>query len=497
MSSVPEIRIRQLNDAPVSANGEFVLYWMISSRRSTCNFALQRAIEWSARLKKPLLILEALRVGYEWASDRLHRFVLQGMADNKAAFADKPVRCYPYVEPKPGAGRGLVDELAAQAAVIVTDDFPCFFIPRMLKKTAQRLPTLFEAVDSNGLLPMRATNTVFPTAYAFRRFLQKELLPHLDKLPQPDPFACAAIPSPPSINRSILQKWPEATHALLDASHEVLAELPIDHSVGPAAFQGGSSAAQDALHKFLDEKLHRYHEDRSQPEADVASGLSPWLHFGHVSASDVFAQLVQRENWSPAKLADNAKGARQGWWGMSEAAESFLDELITWRELGYNFCWQHDDYDQYGSLPDWARTTLEEHAADERPHVYSLEDFEAAQTHDELWNAAQTQLVTEGRMHNYLRMLWGKKILHWSESPREALRIMIQLNNKYAVDGRNPNSYSGIFWVLGRYDRAWGPERPIFGKIRYMTSENTARKFKVKDYIRKYSQPQSNKLEQW
>jgi deoxyribodipyrimidine photo-lyase len=198
-----------------------------------------------------------------------------------------------------------------------------------------------------------------------------------------------------------------------------------------------------------------------------------------------------RENWSPDKLADNAKGSRQGWWGMSEPAESFLDELITWRELGYNFCWQRDDYDQYESLPDWARKTLEEHTSDERPHVYSLEEFETAQTHDELWNAAQTQLVSEGRMHNYLRMLWGKKILHWSASPREALRIMIQLNNKYAIDGRNPNSYSGIFWVLGRYDRAWGPERSIFGKIRYMTSENTARKFKVKNYILKYSQPQS------
>lgn len=497
MSGVPEIRIRQLNESPVSGDGEFVLYWMISSRRSTCNFALERAIEWSTQLKKPLLILEALRVGYEWASDRLHRFVLQGMADNKEAFADKPVRYYPYVEPKAGAGSGLVDELASRAAVVVTDDFPCFFIPRMLNKTAQRLPTLFEAVDSNGLLPMRAASTVFPTAYAFRRFLQRELTPHLDELPEPDPLVGAKIPKTPSINRSILAKWPEATNALLEASRGALAELPIDHSVGPAAFHGGSSAAQEALQTFLDEKLHRYHEDRSQPEADVASGLSPWLHFGHVSASDVFAQLVQREKWNSARLADNAKGSRLGWWGMSEPAESFLDELITWRELGYNFCWQRDDYDQYESLPDWARATLEEHASDERPHVYSLEEFEAAGTHDELWNAAQTQLASEGRMHNYLRMLWGKKILHWSESPPEALRIMIQLNNKYAVDGRNPNSYSGIFWVLGRYDRAWGPERPIFGKIRYMTSENTARKFKVKDYIRKYSQPQNEQLELW
>jgi deoxyribodipyrimidine photo-lyase len=137
-------------------------------------------------------------------------------------------------------------------------------------------------------------------------------------------------------------------------------------------------------------------------------------------------------------------------------------------------------------LPDWAQQTLDEHASDVRPYVYSLEEFENAQTHDPLWNAAQRQLVREGRIHNYLRMLWGKKILHWTETPRHALKVMIELNNKYALDGRDPNSYSGIMWVLGRYDRAWGPERPIFGKIRYMTSESTQSKFHVKQYIRKY-----------
>jgi deoxyribodipyrimidine photo-lyase len=495
MSRVPEIRIRSLNGHSVKPDGEFVLYWMIAARRATSNFALQRAIEWSVKLRKPLLVLEALRVGYEWASDRLHRFVLQGMADNQVAFASKPVSYYPYVEPNPGAGSGLVKELASKACVVVTDDFPCFFIPQMISKTAPRLLTLLEAVDSNGLLPMRAANSVFPTAYSFRRFLQREIESHLDELPEPDPFAEVKLPRARLVASAILSKWPEATDQLLTGSAESLADFPIDHSVGPAAFRGGSVAADETLQAFLDERLHRYHEDRSQPEADVASGLSPWLHFGHISASDVFSQLAMHENWNPDRLANHNKGSRKGWWGMSEPAESFLDELITWRELGYNFCWQRGDYDQFESLPEWAQVTLEEHSSDTRPHVYSLQQFESAQTHDELWNAAQTQLVSEGRMHNYLRMLWGKKILHWSESPREAMRIMIHLNNKYAVDGRDPNSYSGIFWVLGRYDRAWGPERPIFGKIRYMTSENTARKFKVKDYIRKYSQPPGSPLE--
>jgi deoxyribodipyrimidine photo-lyase len=196
---------------------------------------------------------------------------------------------------------------------------------------------------------------------------------------------------------------------------------------------------------------------------------------------------VRHDGWSSENVAAKANGSSEGWWGASPDVESFLDELITWRELGYNMCWQRDDYDRYESLPDWAQTTLAEHAGDQRAFVYRLEQLEAADTYDPLWNAAQRQLVGEGRIHNYLRMLWGKKVLEWSASPGEALATLSELNNKYALDGRNPNSYSGIFWVLGRYDRAWGPERPIFGKIRYMSSENTARKVRVKDYIRRYS----------
>jgi deoxyribodipyrimidine photo-lyase len=171
---------------------------------------------------------------------------------------------------------------------------------------------------------------------------------------------------------------------------------------------------------------------------------------------------------------------------MSPSAEAFLDQLVTWRELGFNMSCQRDDHDRWESLPEWAKATLTKHASDPRPHVYTLEELEAGRTHDALWNAAQTQLVREGRIHNYLRMLWGKKILEWTPCPREALDVMIELNNKYAVDGRDPNSSSGIFWVLGRYDRPWGPERPVFGKVRYMTSRNTRRKIRVRGYLEKY-----------
>ncbi len=171
---------------------------------------------------------------------------------------------------------------------------------------------------------------------------------------------------------------------------------------------------------------------------------------------------------------------------MAASAEAFLDQLVTWRELGYNMCVHRPDYDRYESLPDWARATLELHAPDRRDPTYTLDQFAAAETHDPVWNAAQRQLVRDGALHNYLRMLWGKKILEWTESPREALDVMIELNNRYALDGRDPNSYSGIFWMLGRYDRAWGPERPIFGKIRYMSSDSTIRKLKMKQYLERY-----------
>ena len=223
-------------------------------------------------------------------------------------------------------------------------------------------------------------------------------------------------------------------------------------------------------------------------QLDVASGLSPFLHFGHISPHAVLEGVARAEDWSVEHLPDTGNGARAGWWGMSDNAEAFMDQLVTWRELGFNMSHHQPDYASYESLPAWARQTMEQHAADERPHIYSLEDLELARTHDPLWNAAQNQLRAEGRIHNYLRMLWGKKIYQWSPGPRQALAALIHLNDKYALDGRDPNSISGITWCLGRYDRAWGPERPIFGKLRYMTSENTARKVRVKEYVARWSE---------
>ncbi len=484
-------RIRPLTNRQPNSDGDYVLYWMTSYRRGQWNFSLQRAVDWAQRLNKPLVVLEALRCGYRWANDRLHWFMLEGMRDNAAFFQRKPVLYYPYVEPTAGAGQGLLEALANTACLVVSDDFPCYFLPRMVSAAAKRLKVPMEVVDSNGLLPMRVADKVFLRAVDFRRFLQKNLAEHLEAMPDADPLAGSRLKKLDRLPPQITQQWPVANVDRLNQG-TLLAQLPLDHSVRPSPIGGGRKRALRTLRTFVEGKLKHYATDRNDPQRDVASGLSPYLHAGHISAHEVFATVAASDSWRLSKLAQRATGSAQGWWGASEAVESFLDELITWRELGLNMCWQRDDYDQFESLPQWCQDTLAEHAADPRPYVYGLEELEQARTHDLLWNAAQRQLVREGRIHNYLRMLWGKKVLEWSPSPRDALAALIELNNKYALDGRDPNSYSGIFWCLGRYDRAWGPERPIFGKIRYMSSENTARKVHVKTYLAQYAPEDSS-----
>ena len=481
---VPEIRIRSANDAPINSGGEFVLYWMIAHRRVTSNFGLQQAIDRAKELGKPLVIFEVLRCRYQWASDRIHQFVIDGMRDNIRSCSEQNVAYFPHLERRHGESSGLLESLASRAAIVVTDDFPCFFLPRMVAAVAKRMPVHLECVDSNGLLPMRAADKVFARAYDFRRFLQKNLRPHLSEFPHANPLRNAReLPAANGLLDAINAKWPAADLE----GHTGLENFEIDHSVKVVDTNGGSKAATAALDVFFKKRLVRYADERNQPEQTVASELSAYLHFGHISVHEIFSRVVRSEAWDESHIAETAKGSSSGWWGMSPSAEAFLDQVITWREVGYNMCWHRRDYDQYESLPEWAQRTLREHTADPREHVYSLDEFAQAKTHDTLWNAAQNQLVRDGRIHNYLRMLWGKKILEWTATPQDALNIMIELNNKYALDGRNPNSYSGIFWVLGRYDRAWGPERPIFGKIRYMTSANTARKVRVKDYIREYA----------
>jgi deoxyribodipyrimidine photo-lyase len=483
-AAFPPFRLQVAVDRPARAEGDYVVYWMTASRRVEWNFALQRAADWAAQLQRPLVVVEILACGGRWQSDRFHRFMLDGMADNARQLADRPVLYHPCAESKSGEARALFRALGQRACLVVTDDFP-IALPAVQTVDA-RAAVRIEKIDGGGLLPTRAADRAFSTALAFRRFLQATLREHMFDSPQPNPLACRRLPRLESLPAEIAIRWPAVETRLFSGGFN-LASLPIDHRVGPVELHGGPVAAGKVWRNFLRTKLARYAEDRNQPEADGASGLSPYLHFGHISVHQIFRDLIEKEAWTPQRLPEKPCGRRNGWWHMSGPAEEFLDEIITWREIGWNACTWLADYDCYESLPGWARATLAKHAGDARPNVYTLDEFAAAATHDALWNAAQMQLLSEGRIHNYLRMVWGKKILQWSASPQEALEILIELNNRYALDGQDPNSYSGIFWILGRYDRPWAPERPIFGQVRYMSSENTVKKLRVKGYVERYA----------
>lgn len=471
---IPSLRLHACNDAPVRPERACVLYWMIAARRTHSSFALQHAVRRAAELARPLVVLEALRADHEHATPRLQRFVKDGMRDNAARLAHAGITHHSYVEPTPGAARGLLECLAAQAALVITDEFPAYFLPRMVAAAARRLDVRVEQVDGNGLLPLRATERDFATAHSFRRVLQRTLPEHLDTFPEPDPLATRpAVVRGARLPAEVLARWPATA---------------LESAAGPGTHPGGARAGAQRLEAFLQTRLQRYATQRNHPDADAQSGLSPYLHFGHLGAHQVARRILEHAQWAPTKLSRDTSGSRTGWWGVEDNAQAFLDQLVTWRELGFVFAHHRPgDLTTFAGLPDWARRTLDAHRDDARPVLYTLEQLTEASTHDEVWNAAQRELVREGTVHNYLRMLWGKKILEWSESPEAALETMVYLNDHYALDGRDPNAYSGIGWVLGRFDRAWGPERPIFGTVRYMSSDSARRKLRLREYLARHA----------
>jgi deoxyribodipyrimidine photo-lyase len=486
---VPNARVRAINDRPVNAAGDWVIYWMTSARRLGWNFGLQRAVDASLELRKPLIILEGVRCDYPGANDRLHRFLLDGMASNQREASRSQAFYYPYVEPSVGHGSRLLMTLAASACAVVTDWYPAFFLPRMTNAAGKKIGVRVEAVDSNGLIPLAAHGREFTAARFYRAFVQRTLRDHVTHVPEIAPLRrLAKTPRVKSLPRAVTSAWPPASLEMLRAGSRSLAALPIDHTVAPVAMKGGTRAARRALYDFVGAKLARYASDRDHPDRDGTSRLSPYVHFGHLSAHEVFAAVVTRERWTTRRLGKKGGGVREGWWGVSPSAEAFLDQLVVWRELAFNACEYNVDYDNTRSVPAWARETLAAHESDPRPHEYDLDELESARTHDPVWNAAQRQLVGEGWFHGYLRMLWGKKILEWSSDADTALDRMRSLMDRYSLDGRDPNSYAGYTWVLGRYDRPW-PERPIFGTVRAMNSETAKRKLRMNEFLAKWSDP--------
>jgi deoxyribodipyrimidine photo-lyase len=504
-------RVRSANAGKVNRRGDYVLYWSQMSRRLAANHALDYAMSCARDLGKPLVIYEALKLRYPWASARFHQFILEGMRDNHAEAMKRGATYWPFVETPGNPGRGLVRTLCEKAALLVTDDYPQFVVPAQIAAVAGAVKVAVHAVDANCVVPLAKLGPATKAAAHLRPRIHKLFAEAWENRAEAEPDF-ADLPhealSPP------FAPWepPADLPGFVEA-------LPIDQRV-PALrhVAGGRVAGMAMMADFLRVKLGRYTVERNRPddpEKNSASGLSAHLHYGHVGIQDIVAAtLATVPKWTPAMLNLKTRN-KDDFFCRDENVNGFLDEAITWRDVGYqwhyatqrglqnqgtvstqlndgktpSFNFSTFDFSPQlpagtlcGVLPDWATATLAKHAGDPRPHVYTLDEFEAAKTHDELWNAAQKELVVTGRIHNYLRMLWAKKVLEWSPSPEAAYRVLETLNNKYAIDGRDPNSYTGILWCFGLFDRPWPPERPIFGNVRYMTSDSTAKKFKLADY---------------
>jgi deoxyribodipyrimidine photo-lyase len=447
-------RTIRLNDKPINTNARYVLYWMQMYKRVEYNHALKFAIEKANELKLPLVVYEGLKYYYPWASDRFHTFILEGVEEKRRAFEKLGIRYLFYLQQDEQSPKQTVARLAKDAAMIVTDDFPCFIIPGHNRRIAEKAQVPVFAIDSNGIIPMSRFEKEEYAAYTIRpkinRIVDEYLVPFAEsRIEVKDPGLKVDCPETDVTSANIAK---------------LVSSCAIDHTVAASThYNGGPANARKRLAKFVSDILPRYETTRNKPELDGSSRLSSYLHFGFLSSLEI--ALAVKGSTAPAS-----------------AKEAFLEELIVRRELSYNMTKFNPNYDSLAALPDWVHKTMRDHAGDARPVTYSLEQLERGETHDELWNASQRELIATGEMHNYVRMLWGKNVMAWTRSYEEAFEILVHLNNKYSLDGRNPNSYAGILWCFGKHDRPW-MERPIFGTIRYMTSGSTGKKFDSKKYV--------------
>ncbi len=446
-------RVRKLNDAPFRPQARYVLYWAQMNRRTEYNHALAHAIELANERSLPVLFYEGLTCAYPYASDRLHVFILEGVADTAAALKKQGVGYVFYPRRRRSDPDDILYRLAREAAAVVTDDYPTFIARQHNQRVPARLDIPYFVVDSSCIVPMSHMTRREYAAYTIRPKIHKALPHHLRPFEAPRVSRRYEDPPPPY-------------HVESPDPPRLAAECEIDHTVKPTiTHRGGARAAHRALTRFITRNLRRYARERNEPSAHATSGLSPHLHFGCISALEV-------------ALAARDHAAQHGL-----IADEFLEELIVRRELAFNHARFSEDPTSLESAPAWALETMRRHAGDPRPYRYNREQFESAATHDELWNAAQKELLLRGTIHGYYRMYWGKKIIEWSTSYQDALDDMIYLHDRYSLDGRDPNTYTNILWCFGLHDRPW-VERPVFGQLRYMSHDGMKRKTNTQAYLR-------------
>ena len=438
-------RVRKLNDRGLRQGAKYVLYWAQMNRRVESNHALKFAADLANEHRLPLLFYEGLTCTYPYASDRFHTFLLEGVAETAQRLKKLGIGYVFHLRKRRADADDALYRLAADAAAVVTDDYPSFIAADHNRSVPSRLEIPYYAVDSSCIVPMSHFTKQEYAAYTIRPKINKAL-----------PL-CMQPVSPIRMKK----KWDAPVsplHCEVRDIPKLVAECEIDHSIPPSReFRGGRKEAERRLRHFLEHNLRRYAKTSNQPSEKSTSGMSPYLHFGHISSLEIALAV-------------------------KEYAEEFLEQLIVRRELAFNFARFGPKPDTLDALPDWARATLGKHDKDKRDPIYTRDQFERAETHDALWNATQREMLVDGIIHGYYRMYWGKKIIEWSPTHQDALDTMIYLHDKYALDGRDPNTYTNILWCFGLHDRPWS-ERPIFGMVRYMSLDGMKRKTDVNAYI--------------
>ncbi len=425
-----------------------VTYWMSRDQRAHDNWALIFAQEIALEMKQPLTVVFCLTDSFLGATKRHYAFMIKGLMEVEEKLRQKNI---PFQilqgEPHTEILKYVKD---FNVSALITDFDPLRIKTKWKDKVAANIHCQFFEVDTHNIVPCWVTSQKQEYgAYTIRPKIYKNLKNFNDVFPDltPHPFCPEKI---------VRIQW-----------NRTIKDLGLLNYISQSdTFTPGEKAAQSMLKTFINEKIHRYQIDRNDPNKDCQSNLSPYLHFGHISAQRIYNEVI--------KYVEDTEGKR-----------SFLEELIVRRELSDNFCFYNRDYDSFQGFPEWAKKTLHVHRNDLRKYIYDLSTLENAGTHDPLWNAAQKEMVKKGKMHGYMRMYWAKKILEWSETPEDAVEKAIYLNDRYEIDGRDPNGYTGIAWSIGGvHDRPW-QERDIFGKIRYMSYNGCKRKFDIKSYIEK------------
>jgi deoxyribodipyrimidine photo-lyase len=441
-----------------------VVYWMGREMRMNDNWALLFAQSLAMKYRMPLAVVFCLPLKFLEATDRAYGFILKGFQETERSLLKKQIPFFLL----PGTPEKQIPKFVREHSVtkIVADFNPLNIVDLYKQSVISKTSTSFYEVDAHNIVPAWiASQKQEFGAYTLRPKIHRLLPEFLEEFPavRKHPFAW---PSPvPVID------WDRANKS-----------LTIDRSVSEVHWiVPGETAALTSMKRYISDSLSHYDEDRNDPTLNGQSNLSPYLHFGHLAPQRVALEVVKSSGQTIQSLVDmkkNGAAERRG------SAEAFLEELIIRRELADNFTFYNKKYDSFDGFPAWAASSLNEHRNDARDHLYTVKQFEQAETHDPLWNAAQRQMVVTGKMHGYMRMYWAKKILEWSSSPEEAQIIAVYLNDKYELDGRDPSGYAGIAWSIGGlHDRAWF-DRPVYGKIRYMNDNGCAKKFDVKEYIR-------------